>query len=55
MQTVIAPAIFAAADRISFNSQNTDGTIQWNSGETKTVNMQVKIASGGQATVLLES
>jgi len=49
-----APDIFPTADMISFNSQNTDSTIQWNSGETKTVNMQVKIAAGDQVTMLLE-
>ncbi len=49
-----APGIFPTADMISFNPQNTDSTIQWSSGETKTVNMQVKVAVGDQATVLLE-
>ncbi len=49
-----APAIYPTADMIAFNPAN-GSTVQWSSGESRNVGMQVKIATtADQATVLLE-
>jgi hypothetical protein len=49
-----APAIYPTADMISFNPAN-GSTVQWSSGQSKNVGMQVQIATtSDQATVLLE-
>jgi hypothetical protein len=49
-----APAMYPTEDMIAFNPAN-GSTVEWSSGETRNVGMQVKIATtAAQATVLLE-